>query len=217
MASSLIQRMYQDFKSKGRYTVPKELLPPEKGYHIRSWVQELLLYYKEAGVITRTLADLPQIKLSNQSGLNITLQDIHKFIIGEQNLIPFETKKRIVENSIGYSSSNNAWQEVRSILVALLKDLGRDSVQEELSWKFSPVGQALWVITWFFMEREDIKPPADTCMICHRFPYYLWQNTDVKDNFLKQSLWEPDNPYCRWEWLAADLFYNWLKIHNFVC
>jgi hypothetical protein len=26
-----------------------------------------------------------------------------------------------------------------------------------------------------------------------------------------QSLWLPDNQLCRWEWLAADLFYQWLQ------
>ena len=38
--------------------------------------------------------------------------------------------------------------------------MNRETVQEEVTWRFSPVGEVLWVLTWFFMEREEVVPPA---------------------------------------------------------
>ena len=93
MPSSFIQKLYEDFKSSGEYHIPAELVPPERGYIITQWVRELFIHYQEEGIVARALDDLPPLKLSNQPGLNLSLQHIHKFIIGEQNLIPLDAKK----------------------------------------------------------------------------------------------------------------------------
>lgn len=211
MTTSLIQKLYEDLKNRGEYTIPPALLPPEKGYILIKWVYELFIHYESHGIVARALDDLSPIKLSSQPGINLSLQDIHKFIISDLNLIPLEGKKRIIENAIHYASSAEAWQHMVPLLLSQLNSLNRETVQEDLSWKFSPVGEMLWVITWFFMERESIQPPKPTQLICQRFPYYLWVTAAEGAGPVQQSLWEPDHPLCRWEWLASDLFYNWLQ------
>lgn len=211
---SFIQKIYEEFKTKGDFGIPPELLPPERGYLLIRWVRELFIHYDTEGIVARALDDLPTIKLSTQPGLNLSLQDIHKFIISDQNLIPLENKKKIIEFAIGLTSTGEAWHHIISILLSQFKGLNREMVQEEVSWKFSPSGEALWVLTWFFMEREAVEPPQSNWLICHRFPYYLWSTDGKGENSLRQSLWEPDNPFCRWEWLASDLFYSWINNHK---
>ena len=214
MPSSFIQKLYEDFKSSGQYHLPAELVPPDKGYILTSWVRELFIHYQEEGIVARALDDLPPLKLSHQPGLNLSLQHIHKFIIGEQNLIPLDAKKNIVAAAIGHDTSQEAWKKIIPLLLHQWAGMNRETVQEEVSWKFSPVGEALWVITWIFMEREGVQPPRATQLTCERFPYYtltIDKGNEVPGQF---SLWEPDNCLCRWEWLANDLFYHWLQSAN---
>lgn len=211
MSSSLIQKMYEDFKSSGEYHIPMELMPPEKGYILTNWVRELFIHYQEEGIVARALDDLPPLKLSNQPGLNLSLQHIHKFIIGEQNLIPLDAKKNIIATAISHDSSQDTWQKIIPLLLKQCAGMSREMVQEEVTWKFSPVGEALWVLTWFFVEREGVQPPRTTRLVCQRFPYYSWAINEGSDISGQLSLWEPDNSLCRWEWLANDLFFHWLQ------
>jgi len=211
MPSSFIQKLYEDFKSSGEYHLPAELMPPEKGYILTNWVRELFIHYQEEGIVARALDDLPPLKLSHQPGLNLSLQHIHKFIIGEQNLIPLDAKKNIVATAISHDSSQDAWKKIIPLLLKQCAGMSRETVQEEVTWKFSPVGEALWLITWVFMEREGVQPPRSTQLTCERFPYYTWTVDREKEVPGQFSLWEPDNCLCRWEWLANDLFFHWLQ------
>jgi hypothetical protein len=214
MGSTLIQKLHEEFKKQGAHTIPQEFVPPDNGYILTKWVHELFIHYKEQGIVDRSLDELPPIKLSMQAGLSLTLQNIHKFIISDLNLIPLEGKKNIIENATGHESSAAAWQAIIPLLLSQLQGLNRETVQEELSWKFSPVGEMLWVITWFFMEREAINPPAKIILVCDRFPYYLWVTEQQKEGSVQQSFWQPDNPLCRWEWLAMDLLLHWLQTNQ---
>jgi hypothetical protein len=51
------------------------------------------------------------------------------------------------------------------------------------------------------MEREQVEVPDDISIVCSRFPYFQWQ---AKGDI--QSMWEPEEPICRREWLALDLY-----------
>jgi hypothetical protein len=211
MASSLIQKMYEEFKARGEYSIPRDLQPPEQGYCLTAWVRELFIHYQAEGIVARALDDLPAIQLSREPGLALALQDVHKFIISDLNLIPLEGKKKIIEQAAGHESSAAAWGSIIPLLLEQLRGMNREAVQEEVTWKFSPVGEVLWVLTWFFMEREKVVPPRATRLQCSRFPYYTWVLEKQGEPPVIQSLWAPDNPLCRWEWLAADLFYQWLQ------
>ncbi len=56
------------------------------------------------------------------------------------------------------------------------------------------------------MEREQLIPPRGVHLVCDRFPYYQWLTADGR-----LSLWEPEQPLCRWERLAFDVYDAWLK------
>jgi hypothetical protein len=211
MVTSLIQTIHEDYKKRGQCEIPQNLLPPQKGYILINWVRELFIHYETEGIVSRALDDLPPILLSTQNGLRISLQDVHKFIISDLNLIPLEGKKRIIQQAVHAHSSKKAWQQIIPVLLLQLHGMNRETVQEEVSWRFSPVGEILWVLAWFFMELENILPPSNTLLICDRFPYYMWVTEAKVEVGFKESLWQPDNPLCRWEWLAMDLFYNWLQ------
>lgn len=208
--------MHEDFKTKGEFHIPAELMPPAKGYILTHWVRELFKHYAEAGIVTRALDDLPAIRLSHQPDLNLALQDIHKFIISDLNLIPLDAKKKILEHAVDHETSAIAWQYIIPLLLAQLKGMGRETIQEEVTWKFSPVGEVLWVLTWFFMEREDVQIPKMARLICQRFPYYSWRSEKWGDSSDQQILWAPDNALCRWEWLANDLFLHWLQTDKLI-
>lgn len=206
MQKSIIKKIYNDFKATKKFVLPEYLLPAEKGCNLTNWVRELFIYYKAESIIARPFDDLPPLKLSNHSGLETTVQDVHKFIISDLNLMSFDIRKTIVENAVSHPSSLEAWQKIIPILSDQLKNMNNATVMEELSWKFSPVVEILWAISWFFMEREEVVPPPSTSCISNRFPYYVWLTEEKTP-----SLWEPENPLCRWEWLALDLYNEWIK------
>lgn len=206
MPQSIIQKIHKEYKETKQITLPEDLLPLKKGYNLIKWIKELFLYYQEEGIIVRAFDDLKPLKLSNQSGLDITVQDVHKFIVSDLNLIPLEIRKTTIEHAISHPSSLEAWQKMAQLLLEQLQNLDDETVREELSWKFSPITEILWAVTWFFLEREEVTPPQSTYLISNRFPYYMWLKEDKG-----LSLWEPENPLCRWEWLVLDLYKKWSK------
>ncbi len=205
MDSLVIQKLHEEFKETKKITIPDHLLPPEKGYILNGWGKELIRYYRAEGIVTRPFDDLPPIKLSIQPGLETTLLDVHKFIVSDMNLIPFEIRRAVIEHALSHESVQEAWKEISSIIGNQLKDMDNELVKEDLSWKFSPLVEILWAVVWFFMEREEVSPPRSIVMESDRFPYFIWR-TEGK----KQNLWEPENPFCRWEWLAIDLYNSWI-------
>ena len=201
MTKSIIKEIYRDFKEKKHFNLPEHLLPAKKGCNLIKWADELFLYYRQEGIVVRPFDELPPFKLSAEDGLDITIQDIHKFIINDLNLISLETRKNIAEHAATHPSPQEAWQHISQILLEQIETMDNETAMEELSWKFSPVSEILCCVTWFFIEREDIVLPESTSMKSDRFPYYLWI-TEKKE----QSLWAPENPLCRREWLALDLY-----------
>ncbi len=206
MQASIIKKMHEELIETKHCTVPGHLLPRAPGYNLLAWAQELILYYDQEGVVVHPFDDLPPLKLSADAAIETTVQDLHRFIISDVSLVPLETRKVLVALAARSNSSAVAWQQMLPLLLRQLRHLDQESVVEELSWKFSPVAELLWAATWFFMEREAVRPPASLRLVASRFPYYLWLTAENR-----QSFWEPENPLCRWEWLALDLYGEWLK------
>ncbi|MEI6125565.1 MAG: hypothetical protein WCQ99_03330 [Pseudomonadota bacterium] len=206
MPELTIKKIHEEYKNTKTFTLPEHLLPYAQGYNLISWAKELLLYYQQEDVVVRPFDDLPSLKISEQPGLAISVQDIHRFIISDLSLIPLETRKLLMTHAVRHSSSLEAWHHIAPLLLDQLEHREREIIMEELTWKFSPVAELLWVITWFFMEREAVFPPRGTHAEVHRFPYYVWLTEEKK-----LSLWEPEIPLCRWEWLAMDLYNEWMK------
>lgn len=206
MPTSIIKKMHEELITTKHFTIPEHLLPRTKGYNLMAWAHELILYYDQDGIVVHPFDDLPPLKLSQDAALETTIQDVHRFIISDVSLIPLETRKSLVTHAVRSGSSQEAWQKMVPLLLRELRHLDQDSIAEELSWKFSPVAELLWAATWFFMEREAVRPPTSLQLVTSRFPYYLWLTPESR-----QSFWEPEEPLCRWEWLALDLYREWLK------
>jgi hypothetical protein len=201
MDESVIKRIHAEFKDTKKFTLPDSLLPFDKGYNLVSWAKELFVYYRTEEIIVRPFDDLPGLRLSNEEGLTVTIQDIHKFIINDLNLISLETRKKVIEQAVSGANVQESWENIVPLLLPFIKNLDKETLMEELSWKCGPVLEILWALSWIFMEREQIEVPEDISMVCSRFPYFQWQaKGDV------QSMWEPEAPICRREWLALDLY-----------
>lgn len=205
MKESIIKSIYIEFKEKKQFTLPAHLLPAQQGCNLLCWLKELLLYYEKIDRIVRPFDELPPLQLSSQDGLGLTAQDIHRFIINDLNLIPSQKRRRILEHAASHGSAADAWRNVLPMLAGLLPAASRETVVEDLSWRFSPVAEILVALTWIFMEREQLMPPRGVRLVCDRFPYYQWLTAEGKP-----SLWEPEQPLCRWERLAFDVYDAWL-------
>jgi len=201
MSESVIKRIYKEYKDTKKFVLPENLQPFEKGCNLTAWVKELFIYYREESIIVRPFDDLPGLKLSKEAGLPLTVQDVHKFIINDLNLVSIEIRKKLIEQTVLYSTVQEIWENIVPILLSLVKNMDKDTLVEELSWKCGPVSEILWALSWFFMEKEEIIVPDGISMVCSRFPYFQWQTKEGV-----QSLWEPEEPICRREWLAFDLY-----------
>ncbi len=201
MPQTIIDRLHREYKETKKITLPDYLLAPARGYALVRWAQELWVYYQQEGIIVRPFDELPPLKLSQEPGLETTIQDVHKFIVSDLNLIPLETRKAVFEYATLQEPPQQAWHQIAPLLCAQLDHLDDETLKEELTWKFSPVAEILWTLTWFFMERQKVIPPQSVNMVSGRFPYYLWLTDDNT-----QSFWEPEQPLCRWEWLAMDIY-----------
>lgn len=205
MKESVIKNIYIEFKEKKQFTLPAHLLPAQQGCNLLCWLQELLLYYENIDLVVRPFDELPPLRLSSQEGLGITAQDIHRFIINDLNLIPPRTRRTILEHAAAHGSADDAWLYVLPLLAAQLQGASKETVIEDLSWRFSPVAEILLALTWIFMEREQVTPPRGVRLVCDRFPYYQWLTENGR-----LSLWEPEQPLCRWERLAFDVYEAWM-------
>ncbi len=110
MKESVIKNIYIEFKEKKQFTLPAHLLPAQQGFNLLCWLQELLLYYEKIDQIVRPFDELPPLRLSSQEGLGLTAQDIHRFIINDLNLIPPQTRRRILEHAASHGSADDAWR-----------------------------------------------------------------------------------------------------------
>ena len=204
MQPSVIEKIYAEFKETKQFTLPAHLIPAEQGYNLLCWMQELLHYYDTAGFVVRPFDELPPLRLSARPELVVTAQDVHRFIINDLNLIPPRVRRMIFSRAVSSPTAQEAWQQVLPMIAALLPSGSQDDALEDLSWRFSPVAELLIALTWIFMERLQVAPPAGARMSCSRFPYYRFLDRDGEMN-----LWEPEEGLCRWERLAFDVYLEW--------
>lgn len=201
MSDTLIGKIYAEFKETGKFLLPDHLLPPQQGYAIIPWARELFTYYRSAGVVVRPFDELPPLRLAATDRIGTTIQNVHAFLINDLNLIPSETRRAVIGCALEEEDPAAAWEKIAPVLAARYRDTDDETLRDELSWKFSPVAEILQALTWFFMERLSVTPPAQFEMASQRFPYYAWQQGDGSPGF-----WQPEEALCRPEWLALDLY-----------
>lgn len=201
MSETVIAALHKEFKETKKITLPEHLKPCESGYNLIDWLKELLRYYELESTVVRPFDELPPIRLSQLPAVETTIQDVHRFIISDLNLMPIELRRALFQQAVKHDCASAAWQAVSELIGDYMQQMDDDTAVQELSWKFSPVTEMLLGLTWVFMQREKVMPPPEIIMVSRRFPYYLWLTGDRQ-----QSFWEPDNNLSRWEWLALDVF-----------
>jgi len=201
MQSNAIEKLWHEYKDRRQISLPDHLCPAPRGCNLLPWARELFDYYRAHGVIVRPFDDLPPLRLSGEADITTTIQDVHRFILSDVNLVPLEVRRAVLQQACHHDATLEAWQHIRPLLLAYFQGMDQDAILEDLSWKFSPVAEVLWALTWLFLDREQIATPPAIRFVSRRFPYYLWLDADGR-----QALWEPDHHLCRWEWLALDLY-----------
>jgi len=200
MPIPLIKQLHQSYLETKTFKLPPELEPAQCGFRLIGWVRELYEYYREEGLIVRAFDVLPPLRLSAEEQNSMSIQDVHAFIINDLNMIPMKTRRAVIGEMLAHDDAASAWQSVAPALLATVKHLDTDEVQQELSWAGSPISELLRALSCFFMEMETIQPPQAVRMAAARFPEYRWTYADCSP-----SPWEPEEPLCRPQWLAMDL------------
>lgn len=200
MPIPFIKKLHEIYLETKTVDLPPELLPAREGFNLIAWVRELYEYYQHEGLIVRAFDVLPPLKLSADEQISIRIQDVHAFIINDLNMIPMKTRRAIIGETRTHTDAKQAWDSIAPQLFEIIRGLDADEAQQDLSWTCSPILEMLWALSWFFMEMEAVQPPKATGMCSSRFPYYRWVNKDGT-----ASMWEPEVPQCRPQWLAMDL------------
>ncbi len=201
MPTPLIKKLHEIYLETKTVTLPPELLPAATGFNLIAWTSELYEYYRDESLIVRAFDVLPPLKLSANEQISARIQDVHAFIINDLNMIPMKTRQAVIGATLAHADATKAWHSITDLLFESIRKLELDEAQQELSWTCSPVLELLWALSWFFMEMEEVQPPKAISMHSKRFPYYRWVKEDGTE-----SMWEPEVPLCRPQWLAMDLF-----------
>jgi hypothetical protein len=209
MATPLIKKLHEIYLETKTVDLPPELLPAPAGFNLITWVRELYEYYREEGIVVRAFDVLPPLKLSADERISARIQDVHAFIINDLNMIPMKMRRAVIGETLAHTDAAQAWHSISALLFETIRELDPDEVQQDLSWTCSPMQELLWALSWFFMEMEGIQPPKAIRMRSTRFPYYHW----IKDDGT-ESMWEPEVPLCRPQWLAMDLFRRRLESND---
>jgi hypothetical protein len=209
MPTPLIKKLHEIYLETKTVDLPPELLPAPVGFNLINWVRELYHYYREESVIVRAFDALPPLKLSAEEQISARIQDVHAFIINDLNMIPMKTRRTVIGETLAHTDAAPAWNSIAAQLFEIIQGLEPDEAQQDLSWTCSPILEVLWALSWFFMEMEGIQPPKAIRLSSTRFPYYRWINENGTE-----SMWEPEVPLCRPQWLAMDLFRRKLENGN---
>jgi hypothetical protein len=201
MPVPLIKKLHEIYLETKTVDLPEELLPAEINFNLIAWVRELYCYYREEGLVVRAFDDLPPLRLSAEEQISARIQDVHAFIINDLNMIPMKTRRMVIGEILEHESAADAWERIASMLIEMIGETDMDEVQQDLSWNSSPLLELLWALSWFFLEMEAVQPPQTVHMHSTRFPYYRWAGDDQT-----QTMWEPEVPLCRPQWLAMDMF-----------
>ncbi len=59
--------------------------------------------------------------------MTLTIQDVHKFIINDLNLISLETRKKVIEQAVSGENVQEAWENIVPLLLPFLKNLHQET------------------------------------------------------------------------------------------
>ena len=170
--------------------------------------------------IERCLADTVGPRSRAQGHLHMLLRAlaIHQYVTEEPELVALKLK--VLEDVLFFGELAERWAAIRALLVARLDMIcgmpfaglaGHLEIYKQ-AWSLptSPLGKLLVATALFNFDRVEEQPPTNLSLqfLKGRFPEHRWEIRTGDGASLalqNQGSWWPENPLCRWEYLAADL------------
>ena len=168
----------------------------------------------------RCLADTAGPRSGAQGHLHMLLRAlaIHQYVTEEPELVALKLK--VLENVLFFGELTERWAAIRTLLAARLDLIcgvpfaglaGHLEIYKQ-AWSLptSPLGKMLVATALFNFDRVEEQPPANLTLqfLKGRFPEHRWEiraGDGASLALQNQGSWCPENPLCRWEYLAADL------------
>jgi len=168
----------------------------------------------------RCLVDTAGLRSGAQDHLHMLLRAlaIHQYVTEEPELVGLKLK--VLENVLFFGELNERWAAIRALLAARLDLIcglpfsglaGHLEIYKQ-AWSLptSPLGKLLVATALFNFDRVEEQPPANLTLqfLKGRFPEHRWEiraGDGASLALQNQGSWCPENPLCRWEYLAADL------------
>ncbi len=161
---------------------------------------------------------LPQGRI--QLAQLLKAREIHRYIGRDPEWR--DVKYAVLQCVLRKRSFHASWVLVRNLLLAHCQGMfpatqkageGRTWI-DMLSDVRAPLTELLTAVAAFYFDQDEERPPAN--WMVHfpngHFPQYWWRvlqgGGQNGSRLVNQEAWHPQNPYCRWAWLAMDLHHH---------
>ncbi|MCH9045194.1 MAG: hypothetical protein IIA40_03700 [SAR324 cluster bacterium] len=178
------------------------------------------------GEIERCLGDAGQGRERLHAHVQSLMRarDLHQYVLEDADLIAL--KMRLLEHLLFHRTAFERWAAIRDLLLTHIDTIcqtplpglsaNMELYKGALSDRSSRLGKLLVAVALFNFDLDEEAPP-DNMMIHFRrggFPQYSWEictGNARTTHFATAESWSPANPYCRWEYLGADLAHGLLR------
>ena len=211
-----------------------------QAFHLSHSLSELFKIYDFTGgpsqqveaaintAIERSLTEVGETKPRLQGHLYTLLRakDLHRFVVEEPLLAP--VKLKLLEHVLFYRGLEERWAAIRELLLSALDSIcgvtvsgvasNHEIYKQQASERSSSLGKLLMCTALLNFDVDDEPPPTNLRIRFHRgrFPENSWE-LDVPSTAGATEdaarAWNPANPYCRWEYLGADLLHALYRRH----
>lgn len=181
------------------------------------------------GEIERSLNERKVGRERVQSHLQHLLRarDIHRYAMSPPELTPL--KVAILEHLLFHRDPAGRWASIREFLAGRMEMLcespwsgitaNLENYKQALTDRRGHLGRLLTLVAMFNLELEGEAAPDNAVIhfIKGQFPLYHWELGGLNGHGGQQVHgdsplgWQPENPLCRWEYLANDLFHFLLR------
>ncbi len=155
-------------------------------------------------------------------------RDIHRFIQEPPQTAALRMK--VLEQVLFHRTPAERWSAARDLLLPALDGLcgtgvrgwvaGLENFKQQVSQPTGPLGSLLVALALFNFDSDEEKPPPNLTIrfARGRFPEHRWEFVDPAGSVAisgESGPWRAANPFCRWEYLAADLSHAVFRMANF--
>ncbi len=176
--------------------------------------------------VERSLYDPHRAKAQVREFLHVLLRakDIHRFLLEVPDLTPL--KLRLLECVLMLRTPEERWAAIRELLLASIGQICGiggaggtalfEAFKRQASLRGSTLGKLLQTVALFNFDLDGEAPPPNLRLRFARgaFPGHCWESWGEQGARGFAWEWNPANPLCRWEYLAADLGHALFRGHG---